>query len=364
MEAAEAGRLRRLMGGTSYDRWNPSRDGKRRERKKGTSDDEDDYDNDRRRSRRISHRSRSGSRDREKSRHRGRSRYEEDRREGSSRRRKSGSKTPISSQKRDVDHKEGGSKHKHKRSRSKTPEKSHKRHRDDKQTKADEQGESDGGSSSRKREKGKGVDYSQTPSTSISGFATPNDDDDQPRQILDSPLRKQSSADLSSQFKLRKTTRESPPPPASPTLSEEEDIERFRPRKKLTAVNSLKPPGSPSSLPSKMDKYFEESYDPRLDTGPMTVPTIPNTGLIDGPEFESWEAMLDIIRQRREDKAERKRLQRLGLLPDKEKKEKKVKEKIEKSSDAWSMDTGTSIMDIQYSKKGAVREWDMGKEGF
>ena len=54
-----------------------------------------------------------------------------------------------------------------------------------------------------------------------------------------------------------------------------------------------------------MDKYFEESYDPRLDVGPLSIPTVPSTGLVDGTEFDRWEAMLEIIRQRREDKAER-----------------------------------------------------------
>lgn len=107
-----------------------------------------------------------------------------------------------------------------------------------------------------------------------------------------------------------------------------------------------------------MDKYFDASYDPRLDTGPLVLPNIPSTGLIDGAEFEGWEAMLDIVRQRREDRAERKRLERLGLLPDdKAKKEKKSL----KESGAWTMDAGVSVLDIKYNKRGAVREWDMGK---
>ena len=107
-----------------------------------------------------------------------------------------------------------------------------------------------------------------------------------------------------------------------------------------------------------MDKYFESSYDPRLDTGPLTLPSIPSTGLIDGAEFEGWEAMLEVVRQRREDRAERKRLERLGLLPsDKEKPNKKTLG----DSGAWTMDTGVSVMDIKYDKRGAVREWDMGK---
>jgi len=95
--------------------------------------------------------------------------------------------------------------------------------------------------------------------------------------------------------------------------------------------------------------------------------------LIDGAEFEGWEAMLDIIKQRREDKAERKRLEKLGLLPDSEKDRDKERDRKKKNADAatkfpendrWNMAGSSGIMDIQYSKKGAVREWDMGKEGF
>ena len=66
--------------------------------------------------------------------------------------------------------------------------------------------------------------------------------------------------------------------------------------------------------------------------------------------------MLEIIRQRREDKAERKRMERLGINKD--------TEKIGKSTEAWTMSEGVGVMDIQYNKRGAVREWDMGKEGF
>lgn len=179
-------------------------------------------------------------------------------------------------------------------------------------------------------------------------------------------------SDLTSQFKTRKSGQLSPVPPASPTLSEEEDIERLRPRRhrrKLpeqtsrdtTGASRTAHPTSRSPSPefsSKMDKYFDASYDPRLDTGPLTLPNIPSSGLIDGAEFEGWEAMLEIVRQRREDRAERKRLERLGILPDdKGKKEKKTLQ----DSGAWTMDAGVSVLDIKYNKRGAVREWDMGK---
>lgn len=116
-------------------------------------------------------------------------------------------------------------------------------------------------------------------------------------------------------------------------------------------------------LPSKMDRYFEESYDPRLDVAPLSVPSVPATGLINNAEFEGWDAMLELIRVRREDKEEKKRLDRLGLSKEKVKVKKSVP--INSSAavaDRWSSE-GVSILDIEYKKRGSVREWDVGKEG-
>lgn len=110
-------------------------------------------------------------------------------------------------------------------------------------------------------------------------------------------------------------------------------------------------PEPPGQLPSKMDKYFEESYDPRLDVAPLSVPQVPATGLINNADFEDWDAMLELIRIRREDKEEKKRLERLGITKEKIKDRKGAPEPI-------------SIMDIEYKKRGSVREWDLGKEGF
>ena len=113
-----------------------------------------------------------------------------------------------------------------------------------------------------------------------------------------------------------------------------------------------------------MDRYFEESYDPRLDVAPLSVPKVPATGLINNTEFEGWDAMLELIRVRREDKEEKKRLERLGLSKEKVKVKKNVP--INSSAavaDRWSSE-GVSILDIEYKKRGSVREWDLGKEGF
>ncbi|KAJ3749856.1 hypothetical protein DFH05DRAFT_1531542 [Lentinula detonsa] len=122
--------------------------------------------------------------------------------------------------------------------------------------------------------------------------------------------------------------------------------------------------------PSKMDRYFEESYDPRLDVAPLsTAPKVPATGLIDSAEFEGWDTMLDLIRIRREDKAEKKRLERMGLSKDEIKKTMFGDPNAVGTagggsvSDRWAGEA-ISTMNIQYSKRGSVREWDMGKEGF
>lgn len=114
-----------------------------------------------------------------------------------------------------------------------------------------------------------------------------------------------------------------------------------------------------------MDKYFEKSYDPRLDVAPLpSVPKVPSTGLIDNAEFEGWDAMLELIRMRREDKEEKKRLERLGFGKDTEKKDKKGKGiDVGSINDRWR-NGGEDIMEIAYKKRGSVREWDMGKEGF
>jgi len=121
------------------------------------------------------------------------------------------------------------------------------------------------------------------------------------------------------------------------------------------------PSRSPSpQLPSKMDKYFEPSYDPRLDVAPLSLPKVPATGLVSDAEFEAWDAMLELIKIRREDKEDKKRMERLGIST----KDKSVKKGLTSSSsgvaDRWGQEV--SIMDIQYKKRGSVREWDMGKE--
>ncbi|KAI0714627.1 hypothetical protein C8Q76DRAFT_795486 [Earliella scabrosa] len=107
-----------------------------------------------------------------------------------------------------------------------------------------------------------------------------------------------------------------------------------------------------SSLTFPMDKYFESSYDPRLDVAPLTMPTIPATGLISDAEFAGWDAMLEVIRLRRQDKEDKKAMERWGISKDADKGKSSTKE------------GEVSALDIKYKKRGSVREWDLGKEGF
>ncbi len=117
-----------------------------------------------------------------------------------------------------------------------------------------------------------------------------------------------------------------------------------------------------------MDKYFEASYDPRFDVAPLAVPSVPATGLVNNAEFEGWDTMLELIKQRRADKAERKRVERLGPVEKSGKDKKKSKSKIAGIGVAgtlagWSeSEGGNALMNIEYKKRGSVREWDLGKE--
>jgi hypothetical protein len=97
-----------------------------------------------------------------------------------------------------------------------------------------------------------------------------------------------------------------------------------------------------------MDRYFEETYDPRLDVAPLQKTlNVPATGLIDDADFAGWDAMLELIKIRRQDKVEKKWMEKHGITP----------------TTKASKGDEPGVMDIKYSKKGAVREWDMGKDG-
>lgn len=171
-------------------------------------------------------------------------------------------------------------------------------------------------------------------------------------EIPPSPKRKAGAPDRFP--KPRPRTHSPSPPPRRPRHSAAPSGSYHTAR----SPSSSPPPLPPAQLPSKMDKYFKDSYDPRLDVATLPVPNVPATGLISDAEFEGWDAMLALIRQREEDKAEKKRLDRLGISKD------KVDKKGTDSgvADRWA--SGDNIMDIEYKKRGTIREWDLGKEGF
>ncbi|EAL19133.1 hypothetical protein CNBH2320 [Cryptococcus deneoformans B-3501A] len=157
--------------------------------------------------------------------------------------------------------------------------------------------------------------------------------------------------------------------------------------------------GSPSPPPiSKMDKYFESSYDPRLD-----LPAVPAQGLV---AEVGWDNMLAILKERGK-KKQRNSPSLLddesapppGILPRKrayspdtlarkaERKERKAgrEERRKRRGDSDSEDDkdrvkrrerrkdkekekangeqqgGGLLGGYEYTKKGSVREWDMGK---
>lgn len=104
---------------------------------------------------------------------------------------------------------------------------------------------------------------------------------------------------------------------------------------------------------SKMDKYFAKDYDPRLDT---TSSMTSVDGFIPPGAFDSWDYMLQVVKQRQEEKEERKRLEKLH---------RGSSGKIKKDSAMIStQNTGemADLLSMQYTKRGGVREWDEGKK--
>ena len=131
----------------------------------------------------------------------------------------------------------------------------------------------------------------------------------------------------------------------------------------ITPATPAAPNDAPfAALPEELDVGEEEARDEPdddaalIDVAPLAAPSIPATGLISDAEFAGWDAMLEIIRRRREDKEEKKQLERMGIGKDKSRDGKK--------SRAGDTSEAADIMAIEYKKRGAVREWDLGKEGF
>ena len=112
------------------------------------------------------------------------------------------------------------------------------------------------------------------------------------------------------------------------------------------------PGPAPKEISSKMDKYFEKNYDPRLDVAPALAT---KDGLIPPEAFDNWDMMLEIVRVRREEKEERKRLEKLHRSGSSSKSKETAVVLLPKGETE-------DLLSIQYTKRGGVREWDEGKK--
>ncbi|KAL8280617.1 hypothetical protein RQP46_006940 [Phenoliferia psychrophenolica] len=140
------------------------------------------------------------------------------------------------------------------------------------------------------------------------------------------------------------------------------------------------PPPPPGPPPSKMDKYFAESYDPRLDVNLADL-TLPS-GLIAAGAFDNWDTMLRVVKERKDEKREREQREKDARKAErdrvrKEREDRRSRKGKSKGSSGedepgpkirWTSPeivyTGPrALMDMSgWAKKGATREWDNGKE--
>lgn len=110
-----------------------------------------------------------------------------------------------------------------------------------------------------------------------------------------------------------------------------------------------------------MDKYFSSTYDPRLD---VAQPNVGKTGMLDGPQWEGWEGMLELVQLRAADREERKRRERVDKEKSKfDKKRAKAKGSSSVVAPATTVPiSDVGLMDMKYKKRGATKEWDLAKE--
>ncbi|GAA6020921.1 hypothetical protein JCM8202_005495 [Rhodotorula sphaerocarpa] len=160
-----------------------------------------------------------------------------------------------------------------------------------------------------------------------------------------------------------------------------------RPRSPSAPLPPVPPPALPNApLPSKMDKYFSPTYDPRLDYT-LTDVTDSATGLIADGAFDGWDRMLETVKVRKEDKREReerekaeRRRERERRRAEREERRQRRKRRRRSGSAAGSSRSGASdsdegegvvgprydpasgLMEVAYARKGKTREWDLGKE--
>ncbi|KZT51034.1 hypothetical protein CALCODRAFT_504024 [Calocera cornea HHB12733] len=138
-------------------------------------------------------------------------------------------------------------------------------------------------------------------------------------------------------------------------------------------------PVGPTTPPmSKMDRYFDEAYDPRLDI------QVSKEGYIEPGQFEGWDQMLEVLKLRKEEKR-LKEWERAAQEYAEDRKGKKKRSKLEREREREIEEHGKPIkelleenrrklaemegkekglLDVVYKKRGEAREWDKGKVAF
>lgn len=175
--------------------------------------------------------------------------------------------------------------------------------------------------------------------------------------------------------------------PASRSPSPLPDLERGQ--KLKSAPESFAHAKSKSDGGSKMDKYFEASYDPRLDVSVAEL-TDPYGFIAEG-NFDEWTHMLDVLKTRKEEKnfrtaekeAERQRLKEEKRDKDHARKVAKTRIKVDLSDgdsddrdvyvaktsvltkpkmDDYASATGPALLNVSgYAKKRGKAEWRKGQ---
>lgn len=132
-----------------------------------------------------------------------------------------------------------------------------------------------------------------------------------------------------------------------------------------------------------MDKYFSESYDPRLD-----LPEVPKTGMLHDGEHGGWDQMLSVVAERsaarearkdkeRREKDERRRERqrtrdereakrrwkaRAGIEGSEEEEDRRRRREKKERTRIEGEEREKSLMGMKYTKPGGVREWDQAKD--
>lgn len=138
------------------------------------------------------------------------------------------------------------------------------------------------------------------------------------------------------------------------------------------------PPRPVTAPPSKMDKYFQPDYDPRLDVSVSDLTS--SNGLVADGGFDGWDTMLSVVKDRKEEKKARearekelRRREREKIREEREeKRRRKDRRKKGRSSGSESESprpatesrrtaAGDGLLGVEYASKGSTREWDMGK---